>query len=148
MSTFGQAKCTSWSCLSRANWQKAKSNQSIASVHIQWCEMDGCGRWVGVWNSRCVRLLPAGLGFVVHVAGFARQARPQSRPRYFWAQSETQVRPCCPHLNRLGRGGPESFARLAMTRVPLVATLGLELNILGEKLQALERRGRRDQLRC
>jgi hypothetical protein len=56
----------------------------------------------------------------------------------FQAQSETKVRPCCPHLNPLGRGGPESFARLVLTRVPLVATLGLELSILGDKPQALE----------
>jgi hypothetical protein len=77
----------------------------------------------------------------VQVAGFARQARPQSRPRYFWAHSETQVRPGCPHLNPLGRGGPESFARLVLTRVPLVATLGLELDILSEKPQALEGAG-------
>jgi hypothetical protein len=46
-----------------------------------------------------------------------------------------------PHLNPLGRGGPESFARLALTRVPLVAALGLELGILGEKPQALEGAG-------
>jgi hypothetical protein len=49
--------------------------------------------------------------------------------------------PLLPHLNPLGRGGPESFARLArlaLTRVPLVAPLGLERAILGEKPQALE----------
>jgi hypothetical protein len=77
--------------------------------------------------------------FFVQVAGFARQARPQSRPRYFWAHSKTKVRLCCPHLIPLGRGGPESFARLALTRVPLVAPLDLELGILGEKPQAVER---------
>jgi hypothetical protein len=100
------------------------------------------------------------------VATFARQARPQSRPRCFSAHSETKVRPCCPHFNPFGRGGPESFARLFLTRVPLVAMLGLELGILGEKPQALEGAGpiriplsirhlpgplqpqRRDQLRC
>jgi hypothetical protein len=76
--------------------------------------------------------------FVVQVAGEARQARPQSRPRYFWAHSETNVRLCYPDLNPLGRGRPESFARLALTRAPLVATLGLELGIIGEKPQALE----------
>jgi hypothetical protein len=32
----------------------------------------------------------------------------------------------------------QSLARLALTRVPLVATLGIELGILGEKPQALE----------
>jgi hypothetical protein len=74
----------------------------------------------------------------VHVAGFARQARPQSLPRYFWTNSETKVRPCCPDLDPLGRGGPESFA---LTRAPLVAPLGLELGILGEKPQALEGAG-------
>jgi hypothetical protein len=74
----------------------------------------------------------------VQVAVFTRQAPPQSRPRYFWTHSKTKVRPCCPHLDPLGRGGPESFARLALTRVPLVAALGLELDILGEKPQALE----------
>jgi hypothetical protein len=61
--------------------------------------------------------------FVVQVAGEARQARPQSRPRYFWAHSETKVRLCCPHLNPLGRGGRESFARLALTRVPSLLRL-------------------------
>jgi hypothetical protein len=80
--------------------------------------------------------------FSVQVAGFARQAPPQSRPRYFWAHSETKVRPYCPHLKPLGRGGPESFARLTLTRTPLVATLGLELRILGGKPQALEGSGR------
>jgi hypothetical protein len=79
--------------------------------------------------------------FSVQVAVFARQAPPQSRPHYFCADSETKVRPCCPHLNPLGRGGPESFARLALTRVPLVAPLGLELGILGEKPPALEAAG-------
>jgi hypothetical protein len=77
----------------------------------------------------------------VQVAGFARQARPQSRPRYFWTRSEAKVRLCCPHLLPLSRGGPESFARLALTRVPLVAPLGLERGILGEKPQALEGAG-------
>jgi hypothetical protein len=72
------------------------------------------------------------------MAGFARQAPSQSRPPYFWTHSETNVRPCCPHLDPLGRGGPESFARPALTRVPLVATLGLGPGILGEKPQALE----------
>jgi hypothetical protein len=38
--------------------------------------------------------------------------------------------------------GRDSFARLALTRVPLVAPLGLELGILGEKPQALEGSGR------
>jgi hypothetical protein len=51
--------------------------------------------------------------FFVQVAGFARQAPPQSRPRYLWAPSETKVGLCCPHLNPLSRGGSESFARLA-----------------------------------
>jgi hypothetical protein len=74
----------------------------------------------------------------VQMTGFARQTRPQSRPRYFWTHSEAKVRLCCPHLNPLSRGGPESFARLALTRVRLVATLGLELGILGEKPQALD----------
>jgi hypothetical protein len=87
-------------------------------------------------GTRCLWAL-----FCVQVAGFARQARPQSRPRYFCAHSKTKVRLCCPHLNSLGRGGPESFARLAPTRVPLVATLGLELGILGEKTQDLEGAG-------
>jgi hypothetical protein len=104
--------------------------------------------------------------FSVQVAVFARHAPPQSRPRYFWAHAGTKVRPCCPHLHPLGRGRPESFARLALTRVPLVPPLGLELGILGEKPQALEGAGtipmtisigdplrplqpkRRDQLRC
>jgi hypothetical protein len=108
------------------------------------------------WNAR-----PVGLVFL-QVDGFARQARP----RYLWAHSETKVRLCCPHLNPLGRGGPESFARLALTRVRLVAALGLELGILGEKPRALEGAGtirmpiaighrprprqpkRRDQFRC
>jgi hypothetical protein len=111
-------------------------------------------------------LVPVGLVFLGEVAGEARQAPPQSRPRYFCAHSETDVRPCCPHLNPLGRERPESFARLALTRVPLVAALGLELGILGEKPHALEGAGtirmpisighpprqlqpkRRDQLRC
>jgi hypothetical protein len=62
--------------------------------------------------------------------------------------------------------GDESFARLALTRAPLVGPLSLELGILGEKSQALEGAGairmpiaighpprplqpkRRDQLRC
>jgi hypothetical protein len=44
--------------------------------------------------------------FFVQVAGFARQARPQSRPRYFWTHSEANVHLCCPHLNPLGRGDP------------------------------------------
>jgi hypothetical protein len=87
---------------------------------------------------RCLRSSCAWDLFFVRVAGFARQARPLSRPRYFWAHSETEVPPCCPHLDPLGRGGPESFPRLALTRVPLVAPLGLELGILGEKPQALE----------
>jgi hypothetical protein len=104
--------------------------------------------------------------FFVQVAGFARQPPPQSRPRYFSAHSETEVRRCCPHLNPLGRGGLESFACRAVTRVPLVAPLGLERGVLGEKPQALEWSGtirmpiairhpprplqpkRRDQLRC
>jgi hypothetical protein len=117
-------------------------------------------------STRCLcPSCPWDLSFV-QVAGFPRQARSQSRPRYFWEHSETKVRPSCPHLNPLGRGGPESFARLALTRVPLVAPLGLELGILGEKPQALEWPGairmpiaigypprslqpkRRDQLRC
>jgi hypothetical protein len=102
----------------------------------------------------------------VQVVGFARQGRPSLRPCYFCAHSQTQVRVCCPHLNPLGGGGPESFARLALTRIPLVAPLGLELDILGEKPQALEGAGtiqmpialrhplhplqpkRRNQLRC
>jgi hypothetical protein len=74
----------------------------------------------------------------MQVAGFARQAPPQGRPRYFWANSETKVRLCCHHLNSLGRRRPDSFAPLALTRVPLFAQLGLELSILGEKPQALE----------
>jgi hypothetical protein len=77
----------------------------------------------------------------MQVAGFARQARPQNRPRYLWTHSETKVRLCCPHFTPLGRGGHESFARLALTRVPLVATRGLELGILSEKHQALEGAG-------
>jgi hypothetical protein len=47
-----------------------------------------------------------------------------------------------PHFNPPGRWGSESFARLALTRVPLVAPLGLEPGILGEKPQALEGPGR------
>jgi hypothetical protein len=70
----------------------------------------------------------------VQATAFARQAPP----RHFWAHSETQVQTCYPLLNPLGRGGPESFARLALTRVPLVVPLGLELGILGQKPQALE----------
>jgi hypothetical protein len=91
--------------------------------------------WCGIWclSHSC----PLDL-FSVQVAGFARQARPQSRPRYLWVHSETKVRLCCPHLNPLGRGGPESFARLVLTRVPLVATLGLVLGILGETPQTRE----------
>jgi hypothetical protein len=42
--------------------------------------------------------------FFMHVVGGAHQAPPQSRRRYCWAHSETQVRLCCPHLNPLGRG--------------------------------------------
>jgi hypothetical protein len=87
-----------------------------------------------------VRLVAVGLVFCAGGA-LRGQARPQSRPRYLCAYSETKARRCCPHLNPLGRGGPESFARLALTRVPLVAALGLELGILGEKPQALERAG-------
>jgi hypothetical protein len=45
------------------------------------------------------------------------RTKPQGRPRYFWAHSETQVRPCCPHLDPL-----ESFARLALARVRLVCS--------------------------
>jgi hypothetical protein len=104
--------------------------------------------------------------FLVPVSLVFMCRRPQSRPRYFWAHSETQVRLCCPHLDPLGRGGLELFTRLALTLVPLVAPLGLELGILGEKPQALEgarairmpigignpprplQRKRRDQLRC
>jgi hypothetical protein len=41
-------------------------------------------------------------------------------------------------VQRECRGRLESFARLALIRVPLVATLGLELGILGEKPPALE----------
>jgi hypothetical protein len=89
-------------------------------------------------RTRCLRSSTRWDLFFVQVAGFARQARPQSRPRHFWVHSETKVRPCCPHLNPLGSGGSESFARFALTRVPLVAPLGLELGILGEKPQPLE----------
>jgi hypothetical protein len=53
----------------------------------------------------------------VQVAGFARQARPQSRPRYFWTHSEAKVRLCCPHLNPLNKGDPShSLAALAEPR--------------------------------
>jgi hypothetical protein len=41
--------------------------------------------------------------FVVQVVGCAP---PQSRPRYFWTHSETQVGLCCPHLSLRGRGDP------------------------------------------
>jgi hypothetical protein len=78
---------------------------------------------------------------LVQVAGFTGQAPPQSRPRYFWAHSETQLRLCRPELDPRGTGGLESFARLALTRVPLIATLCLELDILGEKPQALDAAG-------
>jgi hypothetical protein len=39
--------------------------------------------------------------FFVEVAGFARQARPQSRPRDFWTHSDAKVRLRCPLLNPL-----------------------------------------------
>jgi hypothetical protein len=68
----------------------------------------------GAWDSLSLPLVPWHLVFVQAV-GFTRQVRSQSRPRYFWTQSETEVRPCCPHLNPRGTGGPESFARLALT---------------------------------
>jgi hypothetical protein len=87
------------------------------------------------WNSLPVVLVPVALALC---AGGGLQ-RP---PRYFCAHSVTMIRLTCPHLNPLGRGGSESFARLALIPVPLVAALGLELGIRGEKPQALE--GRRD----
>jgi hypothetical protein len=40
------------------------------------------------------------------------------------AHSETQACLRCPHLNPRGRGGSESFGRIALTRVSLVPTLG------------------------
>jgi hypothetical protein len=91
-------------------------------------------------STRCLRSSCAWDLLFVQVAGSARPAPPQSRPRYLCADSEAKVRPCCPYLNPRGRG-PESFARLALTRVPLVAALGLELGILDEKPQALEGAG-------
>jgi hypothetical protein len=87
-----------------------------------------------------VVLVPVGLVFCAD-GGQSRQARPQSRPRYFWTHSETKGGLPCPHLNPLGRSRPESFTRLALSPVPLVATRGLELGILGEKPQALEGAG-------
>jgi hypothetical protein len=56
-------------------------------------------------GTRCLCLSCPWDLFFVQVAGIVRQARPQSRPRYFWAHSETKVRLCCPHLDPLGRGG-------------------------------------------
>jgi hypothetical protein len=41
-----------------------------------------------------------------------------------------------PFLNPLGGGRIESFA---LTRIPVVATLGLEMDVLGEKSQDLKR---------
>jgi hypothetical protein len=111
--------------------------------------------WTVSDKARCLcRSCPWDL-FLVQVAGFARQAP------LLLGHSETEVRLCCPHLNPRW-----PFARLALTRVPLVAPLGLELGILGEKPQALEGAGtirmpmaignpprplqpkRRNQLRC
>jgi hypothetical protein len=51
--------------------------------------------------------------------------------------------PRYPFLSLLGRGWAELFAhfaqlRLALTRLRVVATLGLEMDVLGEKLQALK----------
>jgi hypothetical protein len=78
-------------------------------------------------NSLRAIIMPVGLVFRAG-GGFARQARPQSRSRYFWAHTETNVRPCCPYPNPLSRGGPNSCAGLTLTRTPLVASLGRELN--------------------
>jgi hypothetical protein len=52
-----------------------------------------------------VVLVPVGLVFV-QVAGFTRQARPESRPRYFSAVSEIKVRLCCPNSTRSVDGDP------------------------------------------
>jgi hypothetical protein len=70
------------------------------------------------------KTLVAGVGVVawdlsfVQVAGFTRQAPPQSPSRHFCAHSETKIRRCCPHLSPRGTGEPESFARLPLTRAP------------------------------
>jgi hypothetical protein len=70
------------------------------------------------------------------------RAKPQSRPRYSCAHSETKVRPCFPISTRQGViRSPRSDSG------PLVTARGLELSsgILGEKPQALEGLGR---LKC
>jgi hypothetical protein len=78
-------------------------------------------------NGSCLILAAANLlpevlvrvGLVLCAGGGRRPPSAAAEPAaLFLAHSETEVRLCCPHLNPLGRGGPESFARLALTRVP------------------------------
>jgi hypothetical protein len=51
---------------------------------------------VFVCDTRCLGSWRLWDWFSVQVAGFARQA-PQSGRRYFWVDSETNVRPSCQH---------------------------------------------------
>jgi hypothetical protein len=60
-----------------------------------------------LWHSLSMPLVPSGPVFV-HVPGFAREARPQSRPRSFWAQP--LVRLWCSNINPLGGARPEPLA--------------------------------------